>query len=91
MEVDEFTIKLVAGITLDAFCVSTKLTVVSSPAKLLKNPVPVIVMDVPPAADPVGVPPLAIEILETVGTTGWYVYWAAVPAELDPFGVLTMM
>ena len=34
------------------FAVSTKFTVVLLPATLLRKPDPVIVMDVPPAADP---------------------------------------
>ncbi len=70
IDVDEFTVRFVAGSTMVEFAVSTKLTVVLFPEELPRNPVPVIVMDVPPAADP-WVPPLAVAMLETVGITGW--------------------
>ena len=50
--------------------VSTKLTFVLSPATGLRNPVPLMVMDVPPAAEP-DVPPETVAMPETVGITGW--------------------
>ena len=48
---------------------STKFTVVLSPAMLLMNPVPLMVSDVPPAAEPVATPELVV-IPVTVGITG---------------------
>jgi len=66
IDVDELTMRLGAGTTMEVFAVSTKLICVLSPALLPRNPVPVILMDVPPAAEPV----VTLPRLVTVGTTG---------------------
>ena len=71
-----------------AFVVSTNSTVVESPARLFKNPVPVTVMVDPPAAEPVA-GPKAVVTLVIDGTTGLYVYCDEELEALVPFGVVT--
>jgi hypothetical protein len=68
IDVDEITETLAAATMVEVLAVSTKFTAVVSPATGLRKPVPVMVSDVPPAADPVAVPVL-VAMLVTVGTT----------------------
>jgi hypothetical protein len=87
--------------TTAGFAVSTKFTVVADFGSV-RNPVPEIVSAVPPAAEPQTLPDgqlvpsvPAVAMLETVGTTFWYVYcdvkaFDGFTAGLEPLGVLTM-